>query len=187
MATPLIGSKQIIFQEDVDFNSTNSEAIMTKLSKAALFSQDVTEVNLNFEYAGFFKNATIANGATRFVVTKRSEIKRYVLSLGSTGASGINALNIKVYDSAGNFVNDLFSASAEPSILSPSNVNNSYVGYNVDAASNIESSNLGAATVNYGTLNLTTLEEGYQLVGEVVSNASAALNAVLILTTQRLE
>ena len=187
MATPLVGSKQVIFQEDVDFSSTNSEAIMTKLSKAALFSQDVTEVNLNFEYAGFFKNATVANGATRFVVTKRSEIKRYVLSLGSTGASGINALNIKVYDSAGNFVNDLFSTSAEPSILSPSNVNNSYVGYNVDTASNIESSNLGTATVNYGTLNLTTLEEGYQLVGEVVSNASAALNAVLILTIQRLE
>ena len=185
--TPLIGSPQTIYQEDVDFNSTNAESVMTKIAKSSLYAQDVSEITANFEYAGYFRNAVITTGATRFVVTRRSRIKRYVLSIGSTGASVANALNIKIYDSAGNFVNDLFSSSVEPSILTPSNVNNAYVGYDLEFLSNIESTNLGGATLDYGTVNLTTLEEGYQLIGEIISNASSAINASFLLTMQRIE
>jgi len=187
MATELVGSKQIIYQEDVDFSSTNSESIMTKVSKAALYAQGVTEYVVPFVYSGYFRSNSITTGAERFVVTKRSTINRYVLSLGSTGSSVANAINIKVYDEDGTFVNDLFSSTFEPSILTASNINNSYIGYDILDSSNILSTNISAETLNYGTINLTTLEEGYQLVGEIISNSSNAINANFTLTLQRLE
>lgn len=187
MGTPLVGSKQIIFQEDVDFNSTNSEAIQTKIARAALFAQDVTEYPVQFKFGGYFVSSAIVNGSERFVVTKRSQIVRYILSIGGTGATNANALNIKIYDENGAFVNDLFSSSAEPSILSPSNVANAFVGRDELNSLNYQSGNLGSSTVNIGTINITILEEGYQLVAEVVSSGSNAINADLTLILQRLE
>ena len=186
MATPLTGSKQIIYDSDVDFNSTNSEAIQTKLAKAALFSQDISEYPVNFEYAGYFQNSSITTGAARFVVTKRSEIKRYILSIGDTGTTSACSLSVKVYDSSGAFVNDLFSSSNEPSILTPTAKNNSYIGKDVFGSVNL-SGNVSGATIDFGTINLTILEEGYQLVGEIISNGIGARNANLSLILQRIE
>ena len=82
MATPLVGEKQTIFQEDVDFNSANSESLQTKVAKAALYAQDITEYPVQFTYSGYFRATTDSNvstGAQRFVITKRSQLNRYVL------------------------------------------------------------------------------------------------------------
>jgi hypothetical protein len=185
--TPLVGSKQTIYDLDVDFNSTNSEAINTKIAKAALFSQDVTEYPVSFNYAGYFTATVDSLGAERFIVTKRSTINRYILSIGSTGASTANALNVKVYDEDGNFVNDLFTSTFEPSILTASNIDNAYIGRDEVANTNLNSTNVSAETLNYGTINLTTLEEGYQLIGEVITRGSGGKHADLTLILQRLE
>ena len=184
MATPLTGEKVEIFQEDVDFNSPNSEAVQTKIAKAALFAQDVTEYPVSFKYGGYFRGNTVVNESERFVITKRSTIARYIMSISESGSSVANELNVKIYDDAGAFVNDLFGV--EPSILSPSNRSNSFIGRDVAATTTL-SGNLIGATTNFGTLNVTILEEGWQLVGEVISNAEAAKGAELTLTLQRLE
>lgn len=184
---PLVGEKQVIYDLDVDFGSSNSEAINTKLAKAALYAQDVTEYPVQFKFSGYFLSDTVINTSERFVVTKRSEINRYILSISNSGATTASAINVKVYDEDGVFVNDLFSSTFEPSILTPSNTTNVFVGRDEVAAKNITSGNLGAATINNGTINLTTLEEGYQLVAEIISNGSNATNAELTLVLQRLE
>ena len=184
--TPILPEKTTIYQEDVAFNRSNSEAVMTKIAKSALYAQETVEYNAEFSYGGRYRITTVSTGEVRFVITKRSELKRFVLSVGTTGATTANTLNVKVYDEDGVFVNDLFSSSAEPSILTGSTRNNAYIGYDVDASANIEG-NISGATVVYGTPNLTIFEEGYQLVGEIISNGDKAQSANLILTLQRLE
>ena len=185
--TPLIGSKQIIYQEDIDFGSTNSESINTKVSKAALYAQDVTEYPVQFKYGGYFENSVDTTGAERFVVTKRSTINRYMLSLGETGTSTESAINVKVYDEDGAFINDLFTSTFEPSILTPSNESNAFCGKDIVNTIDYESGNLASGTVDNGTINITTLEVGYQLIGEVISRASGAKHADFTLILQRLE
>jgi hypothetical protein len=181
---PLTGEKVTIFQDDVDFNSPNSEAVQTKIAKAALFAQNVSEYTESLNYNGYFRSNSFSDEAERFVVTKRSSIVRYIMHLGNSGSSTANALNAKIYDNTGAFVNNLFSTA--PSILSPSNRVNSYIGRNVAEATTI-SGNLSGATTNFGTLNVTTLEEGWVIVGNIVSNAGTARDASLDLILQRLE
>ena len=185
MATPLVGEKQVIFQEDVDFNSANSEALQSKIAKAALFSQDIAEYVVSFNFGGYFADVPQINQSQRFVVTKRSELKRYTWEVGDTGTGTANEVNILIYDDTGAFVNRLFS-SDEPSIQTGSAQANVFVGRNVSEATTLEG-NTGSATISYGTTNLTTLEEGYQLVGEVVNNGDGARNGCLNLVLQRIE
>ena len=61
--TPLVGSAQVIYQEDVDVNSIVFEATQTKIAKAALFAQDNTEFPVTFDYQGFFRTTQITNGS----------------------------------------------------------------------------------------------------------------------------
>lgn len=185
MATPLVGSKQIIFQEDVDFNSANSEALQTKISKAALFSQDIAEYVVALPFGGYFTDVPQINESARFVVTKRSELKRYTWEIGDTGTGTANQVNVLVYDDTGAFVNRIFSGD-EPSIQTGSAQSNVFVGRDIAASTTLEG-NTGSATISYGTTNLTTLEEGYQLVGEIVNSGAGARNACLNLILQRIE
>ena len=185
MASPLVGSKQIIYAEDVDFNSANSEALQTKISKAALFSQDIAEYVVPFTFGGYFADVPQINQCSRFVVTKRSELKRYTWEVGDTGTGTANQVNILIYDDTGAYVNRLFSGD-EPSIQTGSAQANVFVGRDVADASTLEG-NTGSATISYGTTNLTTLEVGYQLVGEIVNNGTGARNACLNLILQRIE
>lgn len=182
--TPLVGEKVEIFIEDVDFNSPNSESAMSKVAKAALYAQDVTEYTRDHIFNGYFRATTHANNAESFVITKRSEITRYVMGIGTTGSSVANSLNAKIYDETGAFVNNLFNTA--PSVLTPSSKSNSFIGRDLSNVTTI-SGNLSGATTNFGTLNVTILEEGWVVVGTIVSNASNALNANLQITLQRLE
>ena len=184
MATPLVGEKQVIFQEDVDFNSANSEALQTKIAKAALFSQDVAEYVIPFKFGGYFADVTQINQSARFVVTKRSELKRYTWEVGFTGTGTANAVNILIYDDTGAFVNRLFGT--DPSLTTASARNNVYCGRDVSGGTTIEG-NTTSTTVDYGTPNVTILEEGWQLVGEINGNGAGARNGCLNLVLQRIE
>ena len=182
--TPLVPEQVVIYQEDVDFNSPNSEAVMTKIAKSALYAQEVTEYTQTHNFTGFFRGNSFSDNAERYVITKRSRINRYIMNIGTTSSGVANSLNAKIYDETGAFVNNLFGVA--PSILAPSSRVNTYIGRDVLNASTI-SGNLSGLTTNFGTLNVTILEEGWVVVGDIISNAPLALNANLQLTLQRLE
>jgi hypothetical protein len=184
--TPLVGSAQVIYQEDVDVNSIVSEATQTKIAKAALYAQDNTEFPVIFDYQGFFRTTQVTNGAGSFVCTKRYEITKYVLSLADTDGGAYNTLNANVYDSDGSLVGLLFDTNSEPAIQGTSTIFNRYAGKDIVANTDILSS---TTNMNFrtGTINLTTLEDGYIIRPFITSNGTNSKNISLTLYLRGLE
>lgn len=187
--TPIVGEKQTYFQEDVDVNSINSESIMTKIVKGIAFTQENSEFPYIINYEGYFRPTQITNGCMSFVCVRRFEISKYVLAIANLGTqnTGYSVINANIYDSDGSFVGQLFDTNQEPAIEPTSNgLSNRYVGRDVIGASDILST---TANMNYrvGTLNFTTLEEGYVIRPFLTGNTSNAIHASLAIYLQGLE
>lgn len=181
--TPLVGSKQTIFQEDVDFNSSASEALMTKIAQAALFGQDSSEFPVHFRYDGFFRATSISDDANTHIITADSEIRSYVITTTESGV-GVNEFDIIVYDETGTSLGSLWSANPTMTAVSNSNDHN-YVGRDIVNSVDLKNT-VGLSGSSVGTIGSVSLLKGYQLKSKIVTNGTAALNGSIQLVLGRL-
>tara|TARA_R110000787_G_C13393330_1_gene442814 strand:- start:409 stop:732 length:324 start_codon:yes stop_codon:yes gene_type:complete len=103
----------------------------------------------------------------------------------STGSSGTSSINFDIYDSTGLFVDTLFSTSTL-SVSGNSGTNVMVGQQDVNTTPVNIALNIGGHTVDYGTLNLTTLLAGYVLVPRIETNGVDAFNMTFNLKLQEL-
>ena len=181
MATPLTGERQVIYDQDVNFNSAVSESLLEKIAKAALFGQDVSEISVPFHYGGFFRTTSISDDANTHIITADSEIRSYVISTHQSGV-GTNRFDIEVYNTLGASLGSLFSAT--PFMLATSDVKENYVGRDVENALDLKNTT-GLNSFSVGSLGSITLLKGYQLKSKILTNGADALNGSIQLVLGR--
>lgn len=168
----IISAKSKIREGDVGVNRPNSEAVGGKEGGSinALIDSSFYPVDINFD--GYFSNSKLfKQGPIR--IENISDIIFYQLSLVDTGSSGSNVINFAIYDSAGAFVNNLFGAGANRCLIGGANGSNVLLGRNVDKATTFNT-NTGGHTIQYGNLNVTTLQAGWILIPFVESFSTSA-------------
>lgn len=177
--TEIVGSRNFIQQEEVAFSSGVSEGTLTRMGAANNYLMRRTFYKEDFAFNGYFNANTFDNGVSgiRFV-EKESQIISYYMSIRSGGSSGNNAFNIGVYDESGSFITNLFGSGSNRILISADSQSNVIVGKkNLDTTpENIEVNTGSTTTVQYGTLNISTIPAGYMLIPFVDSNGTNARN-----------
>lgn len=169
------GARRDIFVGDIEENRPNSENTNKKLAGNIQFMIDRLVLVEKFSIDGYFNANAFDNGVGGIVrVQNNADISNYTMALYKSGSSGTSSFNCAVYDSAGAFVNNLFTT---PPSISGSNGTNVVIGKdNVDDTPSNFLTNTSGHSVNTGTLALTQLLAGYILVPFIVSNGNKAYN-----------
>lgn len=168
----VISAKTKMREGDVGVNRPNSEAVNQKISGSINGLIDSSFYEIDEQRNGYFSNSQLFRGAP-IRIEKISDIIFYQLSLVDTGSSGSNVFNFAIYDDAGAFVNNLFGTGSNRCLLSGNNGSNVLIGRNIDASTTF-ATNTAGHTIQYGNLNLTTLQAGYILVPFVESFSRSA-------------
>jgi len=186
-ATDIVtAAKQIFFQGDISYKRATSESIMTKLASALNYTQERIYIQDKIVFGGFFNPNSFDNGSGGVIRVRRdSAINEYYMYIRSTGSSGTSSLNCAVYTSSGTLVGDLFS-SGSLSISGNSGTNVIVGKQDVNGTEAFIDFNTGGHTVDNGSLNITTLLEGYVLVPYIEDNAVSAYNMTFNLKLQEL-
>jgi hypothetical protein len=168
----IISSKSKLREGDLGANRPNSEAVNSKLAGSINGLIDSSFFDLDVNLPGYFSNSSIFRSAP-LRVPKICDITFYQMSLIYTGTSGSTTFNVAVYDDTGAFVNNLFGTGVERLLISGNAGTNVLVGSDVVNLTNFNVNTTGH-TIQYGTLNLTTLQAGYMLVPFVENFATGA-------------
>lgn len=176
-------ARQEIYVGSVDENSPNSESINAILSGNINYILDRLFFDVEFAFNGFFNANAFDNGVGGIKRIERdAKIDSYYLSLRGSGSGGTNNVNVAVYNAAGGFINNLFGTGANALSISGSNGTNVVAGKEgiLSTPANFQTNN-GGHTIQYGTLNITSLLAGYILVPFIVDSGTNALTANLSL------
>lgn len=168
--TDLVGSRNLIQAEEVQYKASVSEATFTRMGQSINFIIDKIYDHINFEWSGFYRVHAYSDGLGGMRYIRRDvDISSYVLTNVSGGTSGTTAVNFDVYDETGSLLGDLFST---PPSLSSAAGDRTVVGRDVDNSTDIEA---GAGKV-VGALNYTSLDEGWSIVPKLVTAQVDAQN-----------
>ena len=168
----VISSKNKMREGDLGANRPNSEAVNGKIGAAVNGLIDSSFFELDVNIPGYIGNSSLFRSAP-LRVPKICDITFYQMSLIYTGTSGITTFNVAIYDDTGAFVNNLFGTGVERLLISGNAGTNVLVGSDVVNLTNFNVNTTGH-TIQYGTLNLTTLQAGYMLVPFVENFANSA-------------
>jgi len=168
-------SKAKILLGDVTQGRAVSEALMAKIGGVLNAINDAAYNDMSFKMNGYVANMTNNSdngwdGIRR--ITADVNISEYYMSLAKTGSSSSCSINIAVYDETGAFVNNLFSSAIS---ISGNNGDRVLIGRDVEAVTTFAVNNAGHS-INYGTLNLTTLLKGYILQSNIGGGKNGAKN-----------
>jgi hypothetical protein len=179
-------TKQTFYVGDISYLRAVSESLLRKFASASNYLNERIYVQDKIVYGGFFNANSYDNGAGGVIRVRRdSEINEYYMYIRSTGSSSASAINFDVYDSTGVFVNSLFDL--QTLTISGNNGVNVMVGkQDVNLTPSNIALNTSGHTVDYGTLNLTTLLAGYTLVPQIEANGLNAFNMTFNLKLQEL-
>ena len=188
---PVVSQRQIFYVGDINYRSALSEALLRKFASANNYVVDRVFFDIKFNFSGFFNANSYDNGYGGIeVIEKDCIISRYIMSTHKTGSSGINSVNVAVYDNTGAFVTNVFGAGASALSVSGSDGTNVVVGKSsLDTITPSEITiNTAGHTFESGVVQVTdlTLLQGYMLVPFVVSNGSGAINSNLSLRLKEL-
>jgi len=172
----IAAARQKIRVGDVEANRPSSEAVNNKISGSMNYLLDRVFFQEGFAVNGFFNNNSFDDGVSGVRrIANAADISEYYMSVRKSGVSGQTTFNVNVYDNTGAFVNTLFGSGANRILISGNSGANVLVGRDVENASTF-STNTGGHTIQFGTLNLTTLLAGYVLEPFVEEGAPSGLN-----------
>lgn len=174
----VVSARQKLRQGDVAQNRANSEAVQSKISGNINYILDRAFYREAWAYNGYFESNGFDDGVGGIRYIKNdSDISDYYLSIRDSGSAGNNIFNVKVYDQNGAFVNNLFGSAGNRILVSGSNGTDVVIGKkDIDGTPVNFAINDSGHTIQYGTLNLTTLLAGYVLVPFIESNGTSARN-----------
>lgn len=172
---PVLPSKSTMLIGDIAQGRANSEAVMAKIAGNINAISSSAYNNMEFLMNGYVANMTNNadngwGGVRR--LTADVNISEYYLSLAKSGSGSSCNFNAAVYDETGAFVNNLFSSAIS---ISGNSGNNVVVGRDNEAVSTFEV-NAGGHSINYGTLNLTTLLKGWVIQSNIGGGKNGAKN-----------
>lgn len=170
-------AKQKLREGEVGSNRPNSQAVNQKLSGSINALIDSGFYNIEANYPGYFSSSELFTQAP-IRIQKISDIDYYAFSLRDTGSAGNNAINFSIKDNTGAVVGDLFGSGANQLIISGSSGTDVLIGRDVTNATTF-STNIAGHTVQYGTLNYTTLQAGWILIPKVELFGTSARSARL--------
>lgn len=183
-------AKRDMFVGDIKEQRPNSENVNAKLAGNIQF---IIERLVNIDrivIGGYFNANSFDDGAGGYIrIDNDCEVSSYHLAVRNSGTSGTNALNFRVYDNAGGFVNNLFTTAPSISGNNGTDVVIGKTGVDTTTPSNFTTNGAGH-TINHGTLALgistARLLAGYILVPFVESNGVKALNINFTLKTKEI-
>jgi hypothetical protein len=179
-------SSQQIRIKDVQSGKPVSEATARKIGSSINYLIQRTFNEIQIKHDGYFSNGNLYKSAP-IRIPNIADITYYSLSVLDSGNGGLdkNAINFEVYDASGLFVNNLFGSGANQCFISGDNGANVLIGRDVLNAS-VFDVNTASHTIQYGNLNLTTLQAGYLLVPfvEDFANSARSINFTLRIQEQ---
>lgn len=174
------GARREIFVGDIKENRPNSENVNRKLAGNINFLLERLVIKEKTVVNGYVNNGGEDDGVGGIIrIENVSIISTYDLAIRRSGNGGTTQFNYAVYNSAGGFVNNLFTT---PPSMSGSNGTNVVVGREkLDTATPVAfATNNSGHSINNGTLalgtNVAPLLAGYILVPFIPTNASNAFN-----------
>lgn len=174
----VISNLRYINQGDVSRNRPTSEAVFNKLAGTMNALIDGGYHDQGWAFNGYFDNNSFDDGVGGIRrMTRDVAIQEYYMSIRDTGSGGSNIFNVAVYNDLDAFVGNLFGSGANRILISGSNGTNVIAGKTIDSGGDVDfDNNAGGHTIQYGTLNITTLLKGYYLIPFIESNGTSARN-----------
>ena len=168
----IISAKNKLREGDTGNGRPNSEAVQGKIGGSINALIDSTILPIDCMWPGYYSSSNLFTLAP-IRIEKLTDIIYYRMSVAYSGTSSTNGINMAVYDDAGAFVNNLFGAGGAAIRISGNSGNNVLLSYDVVNSSGA-TTNAGGHTIQFGTLNLTTLQPGYILVPSIEAFGSGA-------------
>ncbi len=159
--TDIVASANIIQQEETDFRSPTSENLANRMGASINYSLKRNAQVLELHGEGWHRLTQISDYQGFKYIRRNSAINAYVLSNQINGSAGAISVNAEVYDESGVSLGNLFSTA--PSIDSAVDTGGAEGRYSVGRYVE-DSTDINSGTNKVvGTLNFTTLNEGYFL------------------------
>lgn len=157
----VISSKRKVREGEVGANRPVSEAVAQVISGSINGLIDSSFFNIDIHYQGYFSTSSLFNQAP-IRIENDCDIVQYALSIQASGSGTANGINFRIEDDSGAFVNNLFGSGADRCFISGNSGTDVLIGRDLDNAQDFATNEAGH-TIQYGNLNLTTLQAGYIL------------------------
>jgi hypothetical protein len=186
-------ARRLILIGDVEENRPNSEAVNEKIAGTVNYLLSSSLLKERFVFDGYFENNTFDEGVGGIVrLEGDSIIASYTMAVHKSGTANQSQMNIKIYDAAGAYVNDLFGSGVnQPSISGGSGTNVMVGKEKIDTTTPQDILlNTAGHIVQTGNLNIGTeaspLLAGYVLVPYIVDSGLGARNISIDLRIKEL-
>lgn len=166
----VISSKRKILEGEVSANKPNSEAVNQVIAGNINSFIDADYKVIEYVADGYFSTAAIFISSPIYIPVI-TDIVRYELSVVDSGSSGTCSVNFSVYDETYTYINELFSTVDVPRITAAGGL--CLIGKDVltNTDYKVESN---AHSTDTGSLNITTIQGGYIIVGRVNGFSTSA-------------
>ena len=159
----VVSAKRKLREGDVGANRPVSEGVTSAIAGSVNSLIDSSFYVVEANWVGYVGATRLFNQAP-IRIENDSDIIQYSFSVhysGNTGAN-FNVVNFNVYDDTGSFVNTLFGAGADRCLISGAPGTDVLVGRDLDNSQTFQTNTAGH-TIQFGNLNITTLQAGYIL------------------------
>jgi hypothetical protein len=158
--TPVTPSRQTIYEKDVKYKRSWSEALGFKIGSAINFINSRVVYTERVDFGGYFRPTSIDQLEHEIYIWKPTKISAYAMSVAST-ANGDHGINYTIIDNNGVGVGSLFSTFPN---INGSGSSNVAVGRDLKANTTLER-NTSGLTIDNGVLDLTFLDtDGLPLI-----------------------
>lgn len=159
--TDIVASANIIQQEETDFRSPDSENLKTRMGASINYSLKRNAQVLEVDGQGWHRKTQLNDLQGYHYIRRNSAINTYVLTNQINGSADTISVNAEVFDENGVSLGNLFST--PPSISSAIDTAGAEDRYSIGRyVEDSQDINSGTNKV-VGTLNFTSLQEGYYL------------------------
>ena len=171
----VLSAKRKLREGDVGANRPVSEAVVGTLAGSVNALIDSSFYTVESNWIGYFFNSDLFNQAP-IRIENDSDIIQYAFSVHFSGSGGLNNVNFRIEDDTGAFVNNLFGSGANRCSISGNSGTDVLIGRDLDNANTFSVNNSGH-TIQFGNLNVTTLQAGYILRPFIEGSSTGARSA----------
>jgi hypothetical protein len=174
MTTPVTPSRQTIYEDDVKYKRSWSEALGFKFGAAINFINDRLIYSERVDFGGYFRPTSIDQYEHEIYLLRPTKIAAYTMSVAVT-ANGNHRINYTVIDNTGTSVGSLFST---PPNINGGGFSNVLVGKNIQTSTDLNR-NTGSVTFDNGTIDPAyddvAIPAGYSLRPIIEGSGNALL------------
>lgn len=185
MGTPVTPQRSIIYEEDVRYKKSVSEALLNKLAQTSNFTLERMYYTERVDYHGYFtEDSAFHDNHSLIYIPKLTEVCHYSMTVSITRNAGDNSMNFTVYDEDGVSIGNLFSTAP---VIDQASRSRATVGRDQDGAAFHLNTTAGFTS---GTINPTFsdgIPEKSFLKPYIVNHASRSFGLTFCLGLRPLE